>query len=105
MPGEASIYDAHVEELMDLTEEVNGCQLIVLRIVADGVVDGSERDEIVSAFGGLSGASRRALVAAEHIAAAVRLVRSLFYSGISHWVKRIARETDRDLERMPEVAA
>jgi uncharacterized membrane protein len=99
MPTEASMYDAHVEEVMDLRDGLNSYHVLVLTASEDGVIDSAELSAIVVAFGATEAKANMAVVTAERIAAAMRLVRSLFYTGPTAWVRRIAREADRDLER------
>jgi hypothetical protein len=98
MPGEASIYDAHVEEVMDLRDGMTSYHVLVTRSLEDGVIDAGERIELEAVYAITDGKARGAITTAERIAAAARLVRSLFYAGHSAWVRRIARETERDLE-------
>ena len=103
MPAETASYDKHVETLLDLTDEVSGCRVMVLQVIADGVVDPAEHGRIETAFGGLTATTRRALVSAEQIAAAFRLLRSLLYAGPTAWVQKLARQSARDLAAMEQV--
>ena len=97
MPGKASIYDAHAEELMDLQDEVTGCRLVVLKVIADGRIDPAEDGAIEAAFTQLDCKSKAVMRSGDRLAAAARLVRTLFYSGVTPWVRRLARESDRDM--------
>lgn len=99
MAIEAS-YERHVDTLLDLTDEVSGCRLMVLKITADGVIDPNERPAFDAAFGRITTKTRRALIDAQHLAAAFRLLRTLIYSGPTAWVRRVARETERDLAEL-----
>jgi len=98
MPAEQSLYDCHVEEVMDLRDELTSYHVLVIRSIEDGVINTRERQAIDAAYVVAETTTTRALRTAERIAATARLVRSLFYAGHSAWVRRIARETERDLE-------
>lgn len=98
MPTEPSMYDVHVEEVMDLRDELTSYHVLVLQASEDGVIDSTELSAIVIAFDTTEAKAKRAVTTAERIAAAMRLVRSLFYTGPTAWVRRIAREADRDLD-------
>jgi hypothetical protein len=92
-----SSYEQHVEELMDLRDAVLACRQAVLRSWETGVAAGSSERPVYEAFAPVLLQCAQAVAGAERLAASARLVRTLFYSGITERFARTVREVNRDL--------